>query len=266
MLGVLSPLGSDRNRLHSLPHVPRLLDAEQLSLARELHPMNMLALLGFSTIGTLLLLVAFTRTPVIAALVLTALGGAAAGGFGHQVGTFAVDGLKTVAPVASMMMFAVLYFGLMIDVGLFVPLVEFLVRLVREDPVRLCLTSAALPMLVALDGDGATTFLISITALLPVHRRMGLNPLILPALVALAAGVMNLLPWGGPTARAMSVLRADVDQLFLPVVPAMGAGIIWVFLVAWRLGFVERRRLAQFSRLSTFLPTLPRRRTQGCHQ
>ena len=121
-----------------------------------------------------------------------------------------------------MIMFAVLYFGLMIDVGLFVPLSSFLVRLVREDPVRLCLTSAALPMLVALDGDGATTFLISITALLPVHRRMGLNPLILPALVALAAGVMNLLPWGGPTARAMSVLRADVDQLFIPVVPGHG--------------------------------------------
>jgi CitMHS family citrate-Mg2+:H+ or citrate-Ca2+:H+ symporter len=205
--------------------------------------MNMLALLGFAAIGTLLVLVTFTRTPVITALVLTALGAAAAGGFGHTVGTFAIDGLKTVTPVACMIMFAVLYFGLMIDVGLFVPLVEFLVRLVREDPVKLCLASAALPMLVALDGDGATTFLISITALLPVHRRMHLNPLILPALVALAAGVMNLVPWGGPTARAMSVLRADVDQLFIPVVPAMAAGIIWVFLVAWRLGFVERRRL-----------------------
>ena len=35
---------------------------------------------------------------------------------------------------------------------------------------------------------------------------MGINPLVLPAIVALAAGVMNLLPWGGPTARAMSVL------------------------------------------------------------
>lgn len=73
--------------------------------------MNMLALLGFSTIGTLLLLVAFTSTRVIAALVLTALGGAAAGGVGHQVGPFAVDGLKTVAPVASMMMFALLTSG-----------------------------------------------------------------------------------------------------------------------------------------------------------
>ncbi len=206
--------------------------------------MNMLALLGFLAIGTLLVLVTFTRTPVIAALVLTALGAAAAGGFGPDVGTFAVDGLKTVTPVASMIMFAVLYFGLMIDAGLFVPLVVFLVRVVREDPVRLCLATAALPMLVALDGDGATTFLISITALLPVHRRMGLNPLILPALVALAAGVMNLLPWGGPTARAMSVLGADVAQLFIPVVPAMAAGIIWVFLVAWRLGLAERGRLA----------------------
>jgi CitMHS family citrate-Mg2+:H+ or citrate-Ca2+:H+ symporter len=99
-------------------------------------------------------------------------------------------------------------------------------------------------MLVALDGDGATTFLISITALLPVHRRLGMTPLVLPAIVALAAGVMNLLPWGGPTARAMSVLRAGVDQVFIPVLPAMGMGIVWVFFVAWRLGRLERRRLA----------------------
>ena len=142
------------------------------------------------------------------------------------------------------MMFAVLYFGLMIDAGLFTPLIERLLGFVRGDPVRLCLATAALAMLVALDGDGATTFLISITALLPVHRRLGITPLVLPAIVALAAGVMNLLPWGGPTARAMSVLRAGVDQVFMPVLPAMGMGILWVFFVAWWLGRSERRRLA----------------------
>ena len=128
----------------------------------------MLAIVGFATIGVFLLLVAATRTPVIAALVLTPLAAAIAGGFSDQVGAFAVDGLRTVAPVAAMIMFAVLYFGLMIDVGLFNPLIERLVGLVRGDPVRLCLTTAALAMLVALDGDGATTFLISVTALLPV--------------------------------------------------------------------------------------------------
>lgn len=203
----------------------------------------MLAILGIATIGIFLVLVVATRTPVIAALILVPLAAAVAGGFGHQVGAFAIDGLKTVAPVAALMLFAVLYFGLMIDAGLFDPVVERLLGLVRGDAVRLCLATAALPMLVALDGDGATTFLISITALLPVHRRMGIDPRVLPAIVALAAGVMNLLPWGGPTARAMSVLRAGVDQIFVPVLPAMGFGILWVFLVAWWLGRAERRRL-----------------------
>ena len=206
--------------------------------------MSALAILGCATIAAFLLLMAFTRTPVIAALVLTPVVAAVAGGLGSQLGSFAVDGLKTVAPVASLMMFAVLYFGLMIDVGLFAPLVERLIGVVRGDPIRLCLATAALAMLVALDGDGATTFLISITALLPVHRRMDMNPLVLPAIVGLAAGVMNLLPWGGPTARAMSVLRSGVDQIFVPVLPAMGAGILWVFFVAWRLGHAERLRPA----------------------
>jgi CitMHS family citrate-Mg2+:H+ or citrate-Ca2+:H+ symporter len=42
----------------------------------------------------------------------------------------------------------------------------------------------------------------------------------------------------------MSVLRAGVDQVFIPVLPAMGAGIVWVFFVAWQFGRSERRRLA----------------------
>ena len=140
------------------------------------------------------------------------------------MGGFAIDGLRTVAPVAALIMFVVLYFGLMIDVGLFTPLIERLLGFVHGDPVRLCLATAALAMLVALDGDGATTFLISITALVPAHRRLGMTPLVLPAIVALSAGVMNLLPWGGPTARVMSVLRAGLDQVFIPVRPAMGCG------------------------------------------
>ena len=206
--------------------------------------METLALLGFATIGAFLALVTLTRTPVLVALVLVPLLAAVTGGFGSQVGAFAVDGLRTVAPVAALILFAVLYFGLMIDVGLFAPLVDRLVGMVQGDPVRLCLATALLTMLVALDGDGATTFLIAITALLPVHRRLGMAPLVLPAIVALAAGVMNLLPWGGPTARAMSVLRAGVDEVFIPVLPAMGMGIVWVFLVAWHLGRAERQRLA----------------------
>lgn len=203
-----------------------------------------LALLGFLTIGVFLTLILAFRTPVIAALLLVPVAAALLGGFGAELAPMTLDGLRTVAPIAAMMMFAILYFGLMIDKGLFAPLVRRMTSLVRHDPVRLCVVSAALPMLVALDGDGATTFLISITALLPIHRQLGMNPLVLPTIVGLSAGVMNLLPWGGPTARAMTALAADVDQIFTPVVPAMLAGLAWVFAAAVFMGLRERRRLA----------------------
>jgi CitMHS family citrate-Mg2+:H+ or citrate-Ca2+:H+ symporter len=201
-----------------------------------------LATLGFLAVGVFLALILLTRTPVLVALLLVPVVSALLGGFAGQLGGMSLDGLRTVVPVVVMIAFAVLYFGLMIDVGLFEPMI--LTGLVRNDPVRLCLVSAALPMMVALDGDGSTTFLVSVTALLPVHRRMRLQPLVLPAIVALAAGVMNILPWGGPTARAMTVLNRDTADLFLPIVPPMLTGIAWVFAAAWWLGRGERRRLA----------------------
>lgn len=202
------------------------------------------AVLGFATVGAFLALTLLTRTSVIIALVLIPVVAALIGGFGDGLGGFALDGLKLVSPVAAMIMFAILYFGLMLDAGLFEPMIRKVLSVVGGDPVRLCVATAILPMLVALDGDGATTFLISVSALLPVHRRLGLSPFILPTIVGLSAGVMNLLPWGGPTARAMAALNGNIGNIFTPVVPAMLAGILWVLLVSWYLGRRERNTRA----------------------
>lgn len=201
------------------------------------------AVLGFATVGIFLLLTFATRISVIVALLIIPVVIALLGGFGSELGGYALDGIKLVAPVAAMIMFAVLYFGLMLDSGLFEPMIRKILSAVKGDPVRLCLATAILPMLVALDGDGATTFLISVSSLLPVHRRLGVDPLVLPAIVGLSAGVMNLLPWGGPTARAMAALDADVGDIFTPVLPAMLAGIAWVLFAAWLMGRRERRRI-----------------------
>ena len=53
--------------------------------------MSALAILGCATIAAFLLLVAFTRTPVIAALVLTPVVAAVAGGLSSQVGSDGCD-------------------------------------------------------------------------------------------------------------------------------------------------------------------------------
>jgi citrate-Mg2+:H+ or citrate-Ca2+:H+ symporter, CitMHS family len=202
-----------------------------------------MAWLGFITIAVFLAAVLSNRVSVLVASILIPAAMAIVAGAAPQLGEMMSAGVLRVAPVGVMMMFAILYFGLMLDLGLFDPLVRGLLSFVGGDPLRLCVVSAALPMLVALDGDGATTFLISTTALLPAHRQMGVRPVVLPGILGLAAGVMNILPWGGPTARVMTVLHADAGQVFLPLLPAMLVGLLWVLIVACLFGLRERRRL-----------------------
>jgi CitMHS family citrate-Mg2+:H+ or citrate-Ca2+:H+ symporter len=204
----------------------------------------MLALLGFLTITVFLTLIISKRLSVLLALILVPVLFALAGGFGPmEIGDMILAGIGKVAPTGIMLIFAVLYFALMIDAGLFDPMIAGIVRLVKGDPLKITLGTALLTMIVHLDGDGTATFMITISALLPLYRRLGMQPLILPCLVALGAGVMHLVPWSGTVARAMNVLQTDAKTLLVPVLPAMFCGMLWVLVVAWYLGKKERKRL-----------------------
>ncbi|WP_086558729.1 CitMHS family transporter [Streptomyces africanus] len=201
------------------------------------------AALGFATIALFLLLTMTKRVSVLVALVVLPVLAALAGGFAGELGGMVLDGLSKVAPTGIMIAFAVLYFSLMVDAGLFDPLIRGLLRLAKGDPLRVTVATAVLTLCVALDGDGASTFLITVSALLPVYRKLGMSPLVLSGVVCLAAGVMNMIPWGGPTVRAMAALKLESSDVFTPVLPAMGFGIAWVLVASWLIGRRERRRL-----------------------
>lgn len=172
--------------------------------------------------------------PVIAAII---------GGFGFDIGKMMIAGVIKVTPSAMIPIFAVIYFGIMIDAGLFDPMVNRILKLVKGDPVKITIGAAVLAMLVSLDGDGTTTFIISVSAMLPITTKLKMNPLILPFAVGMAAGVMNPLPWSGPTTRVMAVLHADSSAIFTPIVPAMAVGIAWVLFACYYVGKKERKRL-----------------------
>lgn len=203
----------------------------------------MLALWGFLTVAVFLYLIMSKRLSVLVALIIVPMIFALIGGFGADIGEMMLEGIIKVAPTGIMVAFAVLYFGLMIDAGLFDPIIIRIVSLVKGDPLMVVVGTAVITMIVALDGDGASTFMITISAMLPLYKKLGIKPLILSGVVALGAGVMNIAPWGGPTARAMTSLNADASQLFNPVLPAMAAGILWVLVAAYLLGKKERKRL-----------------------
>ena len=208
----------------------------------------MLAWLGFGMVITFMTLIMTRRLSPLVALIGVPVLFALLGGFETaQLGEMMLDGLRTLAPTGVMLMFAILYFGLIIDAGLFDPLVTAVVRVVGADPLKVVVGTALLAALVSLDGDGSTTFMITVAAMLPLYRRLRMNPLNLTCVTILASGVMNLTPWGGPLARAASALHVEPAAVFVPMLPAMAAGLAGVFGLAWLLGRREKRRLAHLS-------------------
>jgi CitMHS family citrate-Mg2+:H+ or citrate-Ca2+:H+ symporter len=206
-----------------------------------------LTFLGYSMVVAFMALIMMERMTALIALILVPIGFALIGGFGFAIGPMVLNGIRTIAPTGILLLFAILYFGLMIDVGLFDPLVQLIVRLAKGDPVRLIVGSAVLALVISLDGDGSTTYLLCITAMLPLHRHLGINPLILPCVTMLSNSILNIAPWGGPTARVMTVLKLDASQVFLPLVPSMTMACLATVLVAWYLGVKERKRIGQVS-------------------
>ena len=204
----------------------------------------MLSILGFLTIVVFLVLIILKKLSVITALVIVPIAfGLIAGLNIKELSVMMFDGVKQVAPTGILLMFAVLYFGTMLDTGLFDPIVARIIRYAKGDPLKVVVGTAILTMMVHLDGDGTATFMIVISAFLPVYRQLKINKLLLPCIVALGVGPMHLVPWSGTSARAMATLHTDAAHIFTPNIFAMISGMIWVLFVAYWLGKKERKRL-----------------------
>ncbi|MFF7066141.1 SLC13 family permease, partial [Pseudomonas sp. NPDC008258] len=139
----------------------------------------MLSLLGYGMIVTFMALIMTKRLSPLVAMTTVPILFALIAGFGPDMGDMMIEGLRKVAPTAIMVMFAILYFGLMFDTGLFDPIIKKFIQLIGGDPMKAVVFAALLAGLVSLDGDGSTTYMITVTAMLPLFKRMRLDPLAL---------------------------------------------------------------------------------------
>ncbi|MGV9455720.1 CitMHS family transporter [Streptomyces sp. NPDC003635] len=203
----------------------------------------MLTILGFAMIATFLVLIMMKKMSPIAALVLIPALFCVFVGKGAQLGDYVIEGVTSLAPTAAMLMFAIVYFGVMIDVGLFDPIVRGILKFAKADPMRIVVGTAVLAAIVSLDGDGSTTFMITVSAMYPLYKRLKMSLVVMTGVAAMANGVMNTLPWGGPTARAATALKLDASDIFVPMIPALLVGLLFVFVLSYVLGLRERKRL-----------------------
>jgi CitMHS family citrate-Mg2+:H+ or citrate-Ca2+:H+ symporter len=170
----------------------------------------MLTFLGFAMVITFMFLIMTKRLSALIALIIIPIVFALFGGFAPKIGPMMLEGITKLAPTGVMLMFAILYFALMIDSGLFDPAVRKI-----------------------------------LAAMLPLYSRIGMSPRIMAGLIILAGGVMNMTPWGGPTARAASALHVDPSDIFVPMIPAMAAGVVAILVIAYFYGKRERARLGE---------------------
>jgi len=203
----------------------------------------MLMMLSFIMLACFIFFLMSKKLSALTALILIPTVFALIGGFYDELGTYILDGVKVVAPNGVLMIFAMLYFLTMTEAGMFDPLVTRIVNAVRGDPVKIFVGTVALACIVALDGDGATIYMIVLSAFLPIYKRLGLSLPMVCCLLLQVAGLGNMVPWGGPTARAATAMHVDVGEMFVPMLPALVACLAWTFVLAWLFGRRERVRL-----------------------
>ena len=181
---------------------------------------------------------AFIIFPSILALILVA------GGYYsiEQIGDLIKGGFKSTGPTAALFVFSVLFFGIMTDAGMFDVIINKLMKHVGDNVIGVTVMTALIALIGHLDGGGASTFLIVVPAMLPVYKKMHMRPSTLLRVAVLAMGVLNLMPWAGPTMRAASVLGMEAGQLWGRLIPIQIFGIILCLAHAVFAGIQEKRR------------------------
>lgn len=203
----------------------------------------MLAIVGFLMIAIIIYCLMqskatpmpiFVIVPIIAALVC---------GFSFtEIEGFIKSGVTTTMPIAVLFIFSIVYFGVMSDVGLFDPMVNFLVNKSGSNVVMVTAATACISVIAHLDGALASTLLITVPAMLPIYKRLHMRPVVLLAIIGASMSIMNLLPWGGPVARTGAILKTDVNELWQMLIPLQIAGVVLVLAFAACMGWIEKKR------------------------
>jgi len=199
----------------------------------------MVALIGFVMIVLIVLLLLKGKMSPIVVLALIPTAAALLLGYGPvEVAGFIKDGINTTTSNGILFIFSVIYFGVMSDTGMFDVIVNFLVKLAGNNVIAVTVSTALIATIAHLDGTTATTVLVTIPALYPVYKAMKIDGRILLCLTGACMGVMNLLPWGGPVARAATVLSMDANELWHILIPIQIVGLIFNIIVAVLLGML----------------------------
>lgn len=201
-----------------------------------------LAIVGYVMICVMMyLLMKGKATPIPLFIILPIAGALCAGYDIFEINTFIKAGVGKVTGNAVLFLFSVIYFGIMSDLGIFDPVVNALLKIAGNNVVAITVATAIIGVIGHLDGATATTVLITVPTLLPIYKKLNMRAFPLLTLTAASMGFMNLVPWGGPTARVAAVTGLDATYLWHKLIPIQGVALVSVIVLAVYLGLQEKK-------------------------
>ncbi len=202
-----------------------------------------LSIVGFLVVfGIIFAIMSKRLTTVIALAVIPLIGAILVGKF-NEIPAYMSAGISKVAVNGVMFFFAVLFFGTMMTAGAFDPVVKFIVKCCKGNPLYICIGTYVLSIIGHLDGSATTTVLLVCGVMVPIYKKMNMRLRNLACILAMGSGLMNMSPWGGPTLRAATVMDIELNTFFkpmlVPILITLAIGLIPVIF----LGLAENKRL-----------------------
>lgn len=172
--------------------------------------------------------------PMIAALLM---------GFGPtEIATFAQNGLSRIVGTLCLVIFAILYFRILHESGLFQIMVDGVIRRLKGNVYSVIITTALISFLTQLDGSGTTTALCTIPPLKPMYDRMNISRETLLLIEGVASATLTMIPWGPSLNEACAYAGVDVYKVFKFLTPVMIFAIALTFVYCIILGRYEISR------------------------
>ena len=193
-----------------------------------------LLLKGVSSPGVI-----FTGVPIIAALLM---------GFApKEINGFIGKGLQSISGTIFLMVFAVLFFGMLHDAGVFKSLIKFVTKFLKNSVPSTIFTAQIISMLTQLDSSGATTALCTIPSMRPIFERQHIRVEALLLVESLGSGILLLLPYMPGFVENTAYVNLDVYEAYNYMKPVLIFSIIAFLLMCIPISFVEIRHGAGMS-------------------
>jgi CitMHS family citrate-Mg2+:H+ or citrate-Ca2+:H+ symporter len=153
-------------------------------------------------------------------------------------------GIEEAAPIAVMFIFAMLYFGVLSDAGMFEPVINRLlsVKTAGKSVFSVVAITAIIAALIQLDGQGLTTLIVIVPPMLIVFDKLKIRRIMMALIVCLVIGSMNMMPWSGPVVRAAAVIDMGIMELYIKLLPIQIAGVALSFAILYIASREEQKR------------------------